>query len=46
MEPEKTALPDEADLKAWDTPVFQELPVSASEASIHPTGTDGPFNYS
>jgi hypothetical protein len=46
MEPDQTLRPEETGLKEWDSPVFQELPVSASEASIVPTGTDGPFNYS
>ena len=45
MELDKTPQ-DEADLEEWDTPSFQELPVGAAETSIHPTGVDGPFNYS
>jgi hypothetical protein len=45
METDDVVEPDPEDLKEWDTPAFQELPLGASEATLR-TGVDGPFNYS
>lgn len=36
----------EPDLKAWDTPTFQEMPLADAGATILGIGTDGPANYS
>ena len=36
----------EADLKAWDTPTFQEMPLADASTTILGHGADGAANYS
>lgn len=36
----------EPDLKAWDTPTFQEMPLADASTTLVGHGADGPGNYS
>jgi hypothetical protein len=36
----------EPDLKAWDTPTFQEMPLADARLTLLGVGTDGVANYS